>query len=367
MFLKFSRSSSPDYAFVIFLAALVIFGLVMLASASSDLSQSKFGDSYYFLKHQILFGILPGLAGFLIAIFFNYQTWRKWGLPLLILSIVFLLLVFTPLGFEAFGSERWVNIGGFRFQPGELVKATFLLYMAAWMSKSQSRSKSFAEGFLPFLVLIASVLIPLVLQQATTTAVLILVATLTMYFAAGAKIRFIALFALLAALAIISLIIATPYRMQRITGFLNPSSDPLGKTYQINQTLMAIGSGGIFGVGYGQSTTKLHYLPEPIGDSIFAVIGEELGFAGSIALIIFFLLFVWRGLTIARAAPDLFGRLLGIGFMTMVGLQAFIHIGANSGLIPLTGIPLPFISYGGTALAVLLTMSGLVVNISMRR
>jgi len=368
MFSKFTRSSSPDYAFIIFLTVLVVFGLVMLASASSDLSQSKFGDSYYYLKHQILFGLLPGLIGFFIAFFFNYQIWKKWGLLLLVVSIALLLLVFTPLlGFKAFGSERWLDIGGFGFQPGEFVKATFLLYMAAWMSKGQNRSKSFTEGLLPFLILIACVLVPLVLQPATTTAVLILLAALAMYFAAGAKIRFIVLVVLLGALAVISLILITPYRMQRILGFLDPSSDPLGKTYQINQTLTAIGSGGIWGVGYGRSTTKLNYLPEPIGDSIFAVIGEELGFVGSLTLIIFFLLFIWRGLAIARAAPDPFGRLLGTGFMALVGLQAFVHIGANTGLIPLTGVPLPFISYGGTALAVLLTMSGLVVNISMRR
>jgi cell division protein FtsW len=188
-----------------------------------------------------------------------------------------------------------------------------------------------------------------------------------MYFTAGAKFRFIIAVVLLGVLAVVSLILVTPYRMQRITGFLDPSSDPLGKTYQINQTLIAIGSGGIWGVGYGRSTTKLSYLPEPMGDSIFPVIAEELGFVGSFALVVFFLLFVWRGLVIARSASDSFGRLLGIGFMTLVGLQAFVHIGANSGLIPLTGVPLPFISYGGTALAVLLTMSGLVVNISMKR
>jgi len=239
--------------------------------------------------------------------------------------------------------------------------------MAAWISKNQARSKSFVEGLVPFLILLGGVLVPLILQPSTTTAVLILAATLAMYFTAGAKIRFLFSIAIIAAFAVVSLLFITPYRMQRVLGFLDPNSDPLGNTYQINQSLMAIGSGGLTGVGYGRSTTKLNYLPEPIGDSIFAVIGEELGFIGSIALIFFFLLFIWRGLVIARASPDIFGRLMGIGFMTVIGFQAFIHIGANTGLIPLTGVPLPFISYGGTALAVLLTMSGIVVNISMKR
>lgn len=242
-FWKLTKSSAPDYVFIAFLVVLVVFGLVMLTSASSDLSQKNFGDSYYYLKHQIIFGLLPGLIGFFVGLFFNYQIWRKWGLPLLIFSVVCLLLVFTPLGFKAFGSERWLNIGGFGFQPGELAKAAFLLYMAAWMSKSQNRSKSFFEGLIPFLILLASVLVPLVLQPATTTAVLILAAALAMYFTAGAKFRFIVAVVLLGALSIVSLILATPYRMQRVLGFLDPASDPLGKTYQINQTLIAIGSG----------------------------------------------------------------------------------------------------------------------------
>lgn len=367
MFWKFTRGAAPDYVFISFLAILVIFGLVMLSSASSDLSQTKFGNSYYYLTHQILYGLLPGLLGFFVAFFFNYQVWKKLGLPLLILGIVFLLLVFTPLGFKAYGADRWLSIAGFGFQPGEFVKVAFLIYMAAWISKNQARSKSFMEGLVPFLILLGSVLVPLVLQPATTTAVLILVAAITMYFTAGAKIRFIAFMALAGALALVLLILVTPYRMQRVLGFLDPASDPLGSTYQINQSPIAIGSGGITGVGYGRSTTKLHYLPEPIGDSIFAVIAEELGFIGSIALILFFLTFVWRGFIISKSTPDAFGRLLGTGFMTLIGLQVFVHIGANSGLIPLTGVPLPFVSYGGTALAAFLTMSGLVANISMKR
>ncbi|MGC9611239.1 MAG: FtsW/RodA/SpoVE family cell cycle protein, partial [Minisyncoccia bacterium] len=201
-FWKFSRSSAPDYVFIAFLVILVVFGLVMLTSASSDISQKTFGDSFYYLKHQIIYGLLPGLIGFFIAFFFNYQNWRKWGLPLLLASIACLLLVFTPLGFKAFGSERWLNIGGFGFQPGELAKAAFLIYMAAWMGKSQSRGKSFLGGLVPFLILLGSVLVPLVLQPATTTAVLILCAALAMYFTAGAKIRFIIAVVLLGALSV---------------------------------------------------------------------------------------------------------------------------------------------------------------------
>ncbi len=364
---RFTKGGSPDYVFIAFLVILVVFGLVMLASASSDLAKTKFGDSYYYLKHQIVYGLIPGIVGFFLALFFPLKLWEKISLPALFVSIILLLLVFSPLGFRALGADRWVLIGGIGFQPGEIVKLTFLIYMAAWIGRNRTRAKSFTQGFLPMLILLAFVIVPLILQPATTTAVLIFISVITMYFTAGAKIRYLFWIGIVAVVALVALIFITPYRMQRVLSFMNPDADPLGKTYQINQTLIAIGSGGIWGVGYGRSTTKLHYLPEPIGDSIFAVIGEELGFVGSAALIIFFLFFIWRALSIARKAPDGFGRLATIGFSTLIGLQAFVHIGANSGLIPLTGVPLPFISYGGTALAMFLTMSGIIVTISKRR
>lgn len=363
---RFAKGGSPDYIFIAFLIVLVVFGLVMLTSASSDLAKTKFGDSYYYLKHQILYGLIPGIVGFFLALFLPLKAWEKISLPALFISIALLLLVFSPLGFRALGADRWIDIGGIGFQPGEIVKFTFLIYMAAWIGKDRSRGKSFARGLLPMLVLLGFVLVPLILQPATTTAVLIFASVITMYFTAGARMRYLFWIGVIAVTALVALIFITPYRMQRVLSFMNPDADPLGNTYQINQTLIAIGSGGMWGVGYGRSTTKLHYLPEPIGDSIFAVIGEELGFVGSAALILFFLFFVWRGLSIAKKAPDGFGRLAAIGFSTLIGLQAFVHIGANSGLIPLTGVPLPFISYGGTALAVFLTMSGIIVTISRR-
>ncbi len=365
--LKAARRGNPDYVFIAFLVVLVVFGLVMLMSASSDLGKANFGDSFYFLKHQIFYGLIPGLIGFFIAFFLDYRIWEKISFPALLLSIVFLILVFSPLGFRALGADRWLSIGGIQFQPGELVKLTFLIYMAAWIGKSKSRGKNLGKGFLPMLILLGAVLIPLVLQPATTTAGLIFVSVLTMYFMGGARAKYVVATVALAVIGLVSLVIITPYRMQRVLGFMNPQADPLGKTYQINQTLTAIGSGGLWGVGYGRSTTKLGYLPEPMGDSIFAVIGEELGFVGSAALILFFLLFVWRAFIIAKKAPDGFGRLMVVGFGTLIGLQAFVHVGANTGVIPLTGVPLPFISYGGTALAVFLTMSGIIATISRGR
>lgn len=365
---RFKRlAGNIDYPFISFLFILTVFGLVMLASASSDLARSQFGSSFYYLEHQILYGLLPGLVGFFVGLFVDYHLWAKYSIYLFILSVALLLMVFTPLGFHALGADRWLHFGAFSFQPGEIVKFTFIVYMAAWLTKAKDRVSGFATGLLPFGLLLGSVLLPLVLQPATTTAVLIAAGALAMYFTAGAKLRYIGLIVLAGLLVLGALLLITPYRLERVTGFLNKQTNTLGANYQINQAMTAIGSGGLFGVGYGRSTAKLHFLPEPIGDSIFAVIGEELGFVGAASLIVLFLLFIWRGLKVAKNAPDAFGRLMVTGFMAIIGLQAFINIGAISGVIPLTGVPLPFVSYGGTALAILLTMGGVTAQVAMRK
>ncbi len=365
-----SRKKSPDYFFISLVVILVIFGLVMLTSASSDRAKTKFGDSYYYLKHQIINGLLPGILGFFITSLFFYRRFAKASIFLLILNIGLLLLVFTPLGFGAKGATRWLNFQDFSFQPGELLKITFLIYLAAWLSKDQSRGKSIVGGFFPFLFLTGSVAALLIFQPSTTTAVIILAVSIVVYFISGARFKFIIAAGLVALLGLSLIFIFgghDNYRLTRIKTFLNPQSNELSSGYQINQTLLSIGSGGIFGVGFGESKTKLNYLPEPLADSIFAIIAEELGFVGAIFLVIAFFLLVWRGLMIAKFSSDNFGKLLAIGFASLIGLQAFINIGAVSGLIPLTGVPLPFISYGGTALAVFLTMCGIIVNISKYR
>lgn len=359
--------SSPDYAFVSIVALLVIFGLVMLASASSDLAKVQFGDSNFYIKHQVLYGLSVGVLGFFLTSLIYYGRWRKLATVLLLLNIVALVLVFTPFGISAKGASRWLNINGISFQPGELLKITFLIYLASWISRDKVRGKSFTEGLMPFLVLLGLVVILLILQPSTTTAIILSTTAVLMYFTAGAKIRFIVSIFLIAGLGFSLLVYTTPYRMQRILTFLNPQTDELGNAYHINQSLLAIGSGGLTGVGYGQSTTKLNYLPEPIGDSIFAVIGEELGFVGTSTLLLLFLALIMRGLAIAKKTPDIFGRLLVISFISLIGLQTFINVSAISGLLPLTGIPLPFISFGGTALAVFMTMAGIITNVSRYR
>ncbi|KKU93966.1 MAG: Stage V sporulation protein E [Candidatus Jorgensenbacteria bacterium GW2011_GWA1_48_13] len=360
-------TSSPDYVIVGLVVILTIFGLVMLASASSDLARDRFSNSFHYLNNQLLHGLVLGAVGFLFGFFTYYRRWEKMALPLLIITIILMLLIFSPLKFAAKGASRWIDFGVFTVQPAEILKLTFLLYLAAWLSKNEKRSRSVGEGFLPFLILVGIVMALIIIQPSTTTALIIFASSLVTYFAAGARLRFLVGAVLLAALGLSVVVYFTPYRLERILTFINPEANELSSGYHVNQSQMAIGSGGLFGVGYGNSTTKLRYLPEPIGDSIFAVIAEELGFVGGGLLIAAFGVLILRGLALARHAPDSFGRLLVTGFVSLIGIQAFINVASVSGLIPFTGVPLPLISFGGTALAVFLTMSGIIVNVSRYR
>lgn len=364
MAVRKARAGSPDFFLIIVLSILVIGGLVMLSSASSDIAKMRFGDSLYYLKHQLQFGFGLGIAGFLAGLFLSLRNWEKIAVPFFIISLVLLLLVVsTSLGFGK-GSERWLRLGPITFQPAELVKLTLFLFLASWFSRRSARAKEFIGGFLPFMVILGVTMALIVIQPATTIAIIMLIAALIVHALAGGRLWHTGLAVLLGAGMVAILIFSTQYRAERIRTYLNPERDNRGSSYQIQQTLQAIGSGGITGVGFGKSTTKIKSLPEPIGDSIFAVIGEELGFIGAGVTVLLFGVLVFRCFFLARAASDLFSRLFVVGFISLLGIQAFIHIGAMVGLVPLTGVPLPFISYGGTSLAVFLTMAGIVVNIS---
>lgn len=355
---------SVDY--VIFAAAglLVIFGLAALASASSDLGELKFGDAYYYLKHQALYGLSLGLAGFAAGYILNYRVYRKFALVFLILSLGALALVFSPLGVASGSAQRWIQLGPVTIQPSEFLKLFFIGYLAAWLSSAKrGRQKSVGAGFLPFLIMSGSIAVLLLIQKSTSAAVILMVASLAIYFASGARKKYILATILLGIMLLGAVIMATPYRRDRVLSFINPEAAPEKSTYQLDQALITIGSGGLVGVGYGQSTAK-NYLPERIGDSIFAIIAEEFGLIGSLAVISLFFMLVARMFILAKRASDGFGKLLLVGFGTIIGFQTFIHIGANSGIIPLTGVPLPFISFGGTALAVFMTMIGASLNIS---
>lgn len=359
------KGHKPDYFLFAALVTLVIFGLAMLASASSNLGKTQFNDTYYYLKHQILYGLSFGIIGFLAGYFLYYQNFKKIAFILLLISLAALILVFTPLGLQARNTSRWLRLGPLSFQPAELMKLAFLVYLAAWLSNPKfKRVTDFRSGFIPFLIISGIIAGLLILQPATSTVAILLVSVLVVYFISGAPFRYIFLITFCALVAIGLVIYVTPYRRARILGFLDQTADTQGQNYQVNQSLIAIGSGGLTGVGYGQSATKTNYLPTPIDDSIFAVVAEELGFIGAGALIALFGAFTFRMFLLAKRTSDRFGRLLLTGFGMVIALQAFVNMASASGLIPLTGVPLPFISYGGTALAVFLTMSGVALNVS---
>ena len=358
------RRHKPDYLIISCVALLVLFGLVALGSASSYLGQNKFGNPNYYLNHQIFNGLLAGIVGFSAGYLIYYKRYQNFALSLLALSVVGLVLVFTPLGFSAGGAERWIKLGLVSFQPAEFLKLTFGIYMAAWLARGSERARDFKKGFIPFMAVLGLIAVLLFKQPATTTMVIIGAAALIVYFVSGARPTYVLGTMAVGMAAIGALVLLTPYRLERIVNFLKPEAEPLAGGYHITQAKIAIGAGGIVGVGYGESTTKISYLPEPIGDSIFAVIAEETGFLGSMALILIFTVLVLKIFLLAKNTPDKFGRLILVSFGSVIGLQAFINIAAISGLIPLTGVPLPFISFGGTALAVFMTMGGVIANIS---
>jgi cell division protein FtsW len=347
------------------LVTLLGIGLLMIASAGVLYGESRFGDSYYFFKQQ-LFGLS---VGFLALFFFqsvDYRVWKRFVVPVFFVAIALLILVFIPgFGTTVYGAARWVAIGPISFQPSEVMKLAIILYLSAWLStKGQGKAGDFYEGLVPFLLILSFVGFLIIKQPDTGTLGLIFIIAMSIFFASGAKISHIGGLAVSAFLFLLILIKIAPYRMQRLLVFLNPEHDPSGAGYQITQALIAVGSGGLFGIGLGQSRQKFNYLPEPVTDSIYAVLSEEFGLIGAGLVLCLFVFIAWRGFQIARGAQDEFGRLLAVGITTWIVGQAFINIGAISGLIPLTGIPLPFISYGGTSLAVLLGSFGILLNIS---
>lgn len=370
---KSKAGHNPDYIFIGCVILLVFFGLFMLSSASSDLGKMKFNDTYHYLKHQLFYGLSLGIVGFFAGSFINYRQWQKLAVPLLLLSLVALVLVFTPFGFSHAGATRWLNLGPLSVQPAEFLKFSFIVYLAAWLSAKKEkgfiRQTNLFGGYLPFLIICGLVTFLIYMQHSTTPIIIIMAAGLLVYFISGARLSFILGTIFLGLMALSLLIYFSPYRSERIdtyfkTLFQSEAVDSQIQGYHINQALIAIGSGGLWGVGFGKSTTKFQYLPEPTSDSIFAVIAEEFGFIGAMILIGIYILLFIRGIKIAKNSRDEFAKLTAAGFIFILAIQTFIHIAAISGLLPLTGLTLPFISYGGTSLAVFLTMAGVIVNIS---
>lgn len=333
-------------------------GLLFIFEASSVSAARSFGDKYHFVKHQITWFTL-GLTAMILISFFDYHRLYRLALPIIIVVIILLLGVFVPgLGIKALGAHRWLNLGLFTIQPAEIAKLALAIYLAAWFSlKERGR-------LLAFIILVGVVVGLVVAEPDLGTAVVICAMALILYFLSGAPLWHFLMLVPGAILAILGLAITSPYRLRRLLTFLNPTTDPLGASYHIRQVLLALGSGGFWGLGLGKSRQKFEYLPEAMTDSIFAIIGEEIGFLGAMAIILIFLFIVFRGWRLALRAPDRFGRLLAFGIVSWIGVQAIINLGAMVALVPLTGLPLPFVSYGGSSLVVSLVGIGILLNIS---
>ncbi|MBI2426728.1 MAG: putative lipid II flippase FtsW [Candidatus Kerfeldbacteria bacterium] len=361
-----SHEHEPDRKFILLLGLLVAFGFIMLWSASSVIAHEKFGDGLYYVKQQLIFGLGVGSLGLLVAYRLDYHIWRKWAVPMMFATLVLLVLVLIPgVGFEYGGARRWIAIGSFLFQPTEVAKFTFLVYLSAWLEERAGESKDhLREQLVPFLVFLGVLGILVMAQPDLGTMTVITAIALSVYFVSGARFSHFSLIGI-GGIALLALLIRiAPYRAARLTVFLNPEVDPQGIGYHVNQALLAVGSGGFFGFGLGRSRQKYNYLPEVTGDSIYAVIAEELGFIFAVGLIILFLFIVRRGLVIARTAPDMFGRYLATGITIWIAFQAFVNIGSMLGVLPLTGITLPFVSYGKSSMVMLLTAIGVLLNIS---
>ena len=350
----------PDWWLLTTAVSLTIFGLVMVYDASVAIAQRDFGDPYWYLKNQLIWSILAFFALFIGATV-EYHVWRKLALPLMAMSLLLLLAVLVPqLSYHAYGASRWLDLGFIKLQPAELVKISSIFYLAALFERK--------TRFGPFLLLIGLVsFVTAVLQKDLGTTVIFVMTALSLYFVAEAPLWHFAFMIPAGFVSLVGLIQLFPHRLDRLTAFFNLSLDTQGASYHINQVLIALGSGGLFGLGLGQSRQKYGYLPEVTTDSIFAIVGEEFGFVGAIVVISLLVFLLFRGYRIAISAPDRFGRLLGIGIVSLLWFQTIINLSAMVALVPLTGVPLPFLSYGGSALVVTLSSVGVLANISRQR
>lgn len=362
--MKQSRPPSTDLWLFACIIGLLAIGIVMVYSAGAVLAFREYGDSYYFVKRQLLFAGL-GLAAMWFTASIDYRVWRKYAKPLLLICFVLLVAVLIPgIGVVRGGARSWLGIGSFGIQPSEFMKLGMILFLASWLSRAGYPIKSFVHGLLPPLALTGLAFGIIMLQPDLGTGTVMMGASMIIIFTAGASLKHLGFLGLGGAAGFAALVAAAPYRLKRITAFLDPWSDPLGAGYQIIQSLYAIGPGGLAGLGLGMSRQKYSYVPEPQTDFIFSILAEELGFIGGLTVILLFFILVWRGMRTALTVPDTFGSLLAVGIVGMVAVQVVINIGVVIGLMPVTGITLPLISYGGSSLTLMLTALGILLNIS---
>jgi cell division protein FtsW len=359
-------SGKIDTILLIVVLALVSFGIVMVYSTTAILAGDRFGDPYFFLKRQALYAAI----GFLLMIammFVPHEMLKRFAYPILAVSILSLIAVLIPgIGYRAGGSMRWLRIQSLSVQPSEFVKLGLIIFLSYFLTKKEDKIRSFSFGFLPTLVL-SGLVIALVLKEPDFGAALFLTAMVFLFlFVSGARVIYIAASFLLALPVAYYLLTNVAYRYRRLMSFIRPWDDPSGTSFQIIQSFLSFGSGGLFGLGLGEGRQKLFFLPAPHTDFIFSVIGEELGLVGAMFLLLLFFIFTLRGIAVANAMEDRFGALLALGVTLMVSLQAVINMGVVLGLLPTKGLTLPFISYGGTSLITNLVGVGILLRLSTR-
>lgn len=355
------------FDFLLFATILVLLslGLVMVFSASAPAAEKYQNDIYYFIKKQLGFALI-GMIAMLLAANYDYHKYgRKSVLLLMGSAIIFMIAVLIPgIGREVNGSRRWIYFGSLPFQPSEYTKLAIILFFSYFLSKRKKPLKSFISDLMPYLFVIGIISLLLLLEPHLSTTIIMLLLTMIILFAAGARIRHFVYLAAPVAALLVAVVSFTDYMTTRINTWLNPWVDPQGDGYQTIQSLYAIGSGGLFGRGLGQSLQKFLYVPEPQNDYIFSILAEELGFVGVAAVLLLFMIFIWRGVKIAVHAPDTFGSLIAIGITALIAVQSLFNVAVVTNSIPPTGVSLPFFSSGGSSLVFFMVEAGILLNVS---
>lgn len=358
------RSRRVDKVFLIIAIILVAAGFLIFTSASLGLL-ARSGAGFSSVLTSQLAAIVLGSAAAFAATKIPYIFWRRHAFYIFIFALGLTLLVFVPkIGLEFGGGKRWLNLGPVSFQPAEFLKIAFVIYLAAYLASAKERVATWKAGVLPLVFLLGLVGVILLTQPDTDSFISIFIAAIGMFLIAGGRYRDLSILLFVSLLGFAALVHTRPYLMERVQTFINPASDPEGAGYQIQQSLIAVGSGGAFGRGFGQSVQKFSYLPQPIGDGIFAVAAEEFGFAGGAVLILLLLFFTLRAFRIAALAPDAFSGLLTAGIAILIVSGSFMNVSSMLGLIPLSGLPLIFVSHGGSAMVFALFQVGIILNIS---
>ncbi|WP_382392102.1 stage V sporulation protein E [Lentibacillus juripiscarius] len=360
----FNTKYAPDYTLFFVILALLVVGTIMVYSSSYVWAEYKYADPHFFLKRQILFSGV-GIVAMLFFMAIPYTVWKKYSNSILLACFLMLLIVLIPgIGMERGGAQSWIGVGAFSIQPSEFMKLGLIIFLSVYLAVQQKYITSFKKGFFPSLILVFTAFGLIMMQPDLGTGVVLVATCMVMIYAAGARLLHFSGLIAIGAVGFAALILSAPYRISRITSFLNPWEDPTGDGFQIIQSLYAIGPGGLMGLGFGESIQKYFYLPEPQNDFIFAIIGEEFGFLGGTFVLGLFVLLFWRGVKIALQAPDAYGRFLALGIVSMLTIQVMINISVVIGLIPVTGVTLPFLSYGGSSLTLTLCSVGILLNVS---